>query len=158
MSKLLPAYPDETREQAKQLYMAHVPLNDIASQLKVPTATLSQWRSRDGWLAERETADESLAADIVSSRKLTLARIAKASIDQIDRTIKHIAERAEPATVAEAEKLSVLVSNLDRVARLDNKEATENVSVKVKAEMTVDRIREVIQQDAFMSSEPDKET
>lgn len=158
-SKLVPI-PDAVRDEALQLYLAHVPMNDIAARLKVSTATLSAWRSRDGWAQMREKQDEELAADIVSARKLTLTRIARAGIDQIDRTIKHIAERPEPMTVAEAEKMSVLVSNLDRIGRLDNKEATENVAVgiKVSAPLTPEQIKETIKADPFFIAPVTKTT
>jgi hypothetical protein len=152
MSAKLVPYPDEVREQAKSLYINHVPMNEISKQLKVPTATLSQWRSRDGWLEERERLDEEVQSEIVSSRKLTLANIAKAGIDQIARTIKFVSERPDPMTISEAKNMAELLRNTDSIARLDNKEATSNVAVQVQAKrMTVDEIRAVVTSDDFLA-------
>ncbi len=151
MSKLV-KISDDIRERARALYMDHKPMNDIAKELQVSTATLSNWRTRDGWNDIREAADNELSADIVSARKLTLTRIASAGIDQIERTIKYIQERPDAMSVAEAEKMAALISTLDKVHRLDTKQATENVSVQVQNTFSMEKVLEVIKADPFMTT------
>ncbi len=147
--------PEDIRAKAKELYLAHTPINDIAHQLKVSTATLAQWRTRESWLAEREAADEALLTDIISARKVELSHIAKAGIAQIKRAIKHIEDDPEPMSIAVAEKMANLIATLDKVHRLDTKQATENVSVAadIGGGITVDRIREIVTTDAFLAPE-----
>jgi hypothetical protein len=137
----------EVIERAKNLYFQYRSLNQIAQDLGVSTAQLSRWRRDGEWLAERENAERGLIEDGFSQRKLTIARIMNATTDQIERALTHITKRTEPPTLAEAEKLSFILSNLDKVARLDAGKATENVNIQAKLEMSAEKIREIIQSD-----------
>lgn len=150
--KALIAHPEEVRMQAKALYLMHTPMNDISSQLHVSTSTLSQWRTRDKWAELREREDESLAADMVSSRKLSITRINRGGMAQIERALQFITERPDPPSISEAVKIGELIGILDRVHRLDSGKATDQIAIKTQSSsMPVERIREIlVSKDEFM--------
>jgi len=150
--------PKDVRAKAKELFFAHTPINDISKQLQISTAAIARWRTDEKWLEERVVADEALAADIVSSRKLTLVRIAKAGIDEIERAINFVRSSPDPMSIPVAEKMANLISTLVRVQRLDAGESTENVALGVKvAGVSVDKIREVLLNDPYMKEESKSE-
>ncbi len=95
----------------------------------------------------REDADRSLIDDNFAARKVTVATIARLSADEILRAVEHITNRPDPATLAEAEKLAVILSSLDKIGRLDAGKATENLAVGVK--LTLDEVRAAINGDPF---------
>ena len=145
--------PDEVRSKAREMYMSHVHMNEIAAQLKVSTGVLSKWRAEENWALERTSADEGFLDDIVQHRKVRLARLAEMSVDQLERGLHYLKQRVEPLTLPEMEKLTVVLSNLDKIGRLDANKATENVAVKldVSGQLTVERIRDIVTNDPFFA-------
>ena len=140
--------------RGKALYFEYRSLNEIAQQLSVSTSQISRWRKEQGWLIEREHIERGLIEDGFSRRKLTIARIANATTDLIEKAIAHVTRRAEPPTIAETEKLSLILSNLDRIGRLDVGKATENIAVHAKLDMNADAIRRIILADPARAYEP----
>ncbi len=144
--------PDEVRAQAKDLYMRGADLNEIASKLKISTAALGRWRTQDGWLAERTAGEQGLLEDDWQNRKVQISKILNASVRQITRGIKHLEDRIDPPTLTEVERLSVIVANLDKIARLDSSRSTENVSLQASVSLNIEQIRDIISSDPFFTS------
>lgn len=131
----------ELRVRGKELYFSYMPFNDIARELGVSAATLADWRKKEGWETEREGIERGIIEDAFGARKLALSRITKLSVDQLERGLQHFANRIEPPTLNELEKLSVIVGNLDKILRLDMGKATENVQVQGVVQHTVEEVR-----------------
>jgi hypothetical protein len=74
--------------------------------------------------------------------------------EQLERALHHIAMRAEPPSLPEAEKLSTILANLDRIGRLDTGKSTDNIAVAAKLEMTAEAVRKVIFSDPARAFEP----
>ncbi len=154
MSNPLVPIPDEIYEKAKALYMEGVQIAEIAKQTGVHPGTIGQWRTREKWADERALRSDDFISELASARKITLARIMHAGIEQIERTIHFVSTRPDPMTVAEASKMSDLVSNVYNMSRLDNKESTANVAVSVNnKKLSADEIREAITSDPFFTKE-----
>lgn len=158
-AKLVP-YPDEVRTKARQLFLVHTPFNDIAKQLSVSTSALAKWRGDEGWVAEREALDDQLQFDLVSKRKIDLTTLVEAGVKEIKRAIKRVTDAPDGMTIQEAEKMGALVTMLHKVSQLDNKLATENVAVNAKmsvsTNVSIDKIREIVLSDQFLSPDPSK--
>ncbi len=137
----------EIQSKAKDLYVQYKSLNEISQQLGVSVAQLTRWRRDQNWLIEREAAERGLIEDGFSSRKLSIARIMNMTTTELERGLRHIAGRAEPPTLPELEKLSTILSNLDKIGRLDAGKSTDNVNVQAKLEMTAEGIRKIILSD-----------
>lgn len=152
MGKLV-KIPDETKEAIRNEYLMHVGLNDLAAKYKVSTATISAWRRDENWADIRKAADEGLLDDLVQGRKIRLSKLTEIGIDQIERGLIHLKNRVEPLSVGELEKLTIVVSNLHKVTRLDQEKSTENVAMKVNVDATlsVERIRELVMSDPFFT-------
>lgn len=155
MAGKLAKIPAETKARAKDLYFQWKSHNDICEELKLSSSVLAKWRTDEGWDAERKALDEGMIADLFQGRKLKMAKLAEMSINQLERGLLHLKERHEPLSLGEMEKLSVILSNLDKITRLDLNRATENVAmnINVQGQLTVDRIREIMTQDPFVGPE-----
>ena len=138
------------REQAKQLFMKYVSFEDICRQLAVSSATVATWRKRDGWAIQREEAERSIIEDGFASRRVAISRITGCTTEQIERGLTHLRTRPNPPTVPEMEKLSVILANLDKIARLDSNKATENVALQANVKLSAEQIREIIASDPFL--------
>lgn len=147
---------EELRERSKDLFFSYNTIQQISRQTGVSPKTLSKWRDEDGWEGARKQADLQLLEDTFSSKRVALARITRVATDQIERGLKVFTDRFEPPTLRETEMLTNIVANLDKIARLDSGKATENVSVQIggSVEMTVDKIRDIIKADPFLTVPP----
>lgn len=142
----------ELRSRAKDLYFSYTPFNDIAKDLGVSAATVSDWRKREGWDIEREGIERGILEDAFGARRMSLSRITKLSVDQLERGLKHFADRIEPPTLSELEKLSVIVGNLDKILRLDTNRPTDNVAVASTITHTVEEVRDRLSADPVLAA------
>lgn len=131
----------ELQTRAKELYFSYTPFKDIAREMGVSNATLAEWRKKAGWDIEREGIERGIIEDAFGARRMSLSRITKLTVDQLERGLRHVSERIEPPSITELEKLSVIVGNLDKILRLDMGKATENVAVQGTVQHTVEEIR-----------------
>ncbi len=139
------------RDQAKDLFMRYVPHNDIAKQLGISSATVATWRKREAWAALREEQERALLEDDFGTRRVAISRITGATTEQIERGLAHLRTRPNPPTVQEIEKLSIILSNLDKIARLDSNKATENIAIQANVKLSADEIRAIIASDPFLA-------
>lgn len=143
----------ETKQSARDLFMRHRPMNEISATLSISTAVLAKWRTDEGWVAARDAADEIESHDKIARRKMDLLNIEDDAIQQIKRAVKKIVDNPEEPSLNEAKTLSDIVEKIDKVSRLDRQQATENVNVRVEGKLSVDRIREIVKSDAFLTPE-----
>jgi hypothetical protein len=131
----------ELRTRAKELYFTYVPHNDIAKELGVSAATVADWRKKEGWDIEREGIERGILEDSFGARRMSLSRITKMTTELLEKGLKHFSDRVDPPTLAEAEKLSIIIGNLDKILRLDMGKATDNIQVAASVQHTVEDVR-----------------
>jgi hypothetical protein len=147
---LLPSAPAPSQEQAaKALYMQHKSAADISRELGVSLRQIARWRTEGDWALEREQEDRSLIEDGFSGRKVTVARLATMTVEQLQRGMEHLARRPEPPSLQEMERLANIAANLDRVSRLDSGKATDNINLNSNVRMSIEDIRRTILADPF---------
>ncbi len=129
------------KARGKDLYFSYVPFNDISKELAVSSATVADWRKKEGWDIEREGIERGILEDAFGARRMSLSRITKMTTDLLERGLKHFNDRIEPPTLAEAEKLSIIIGNLDKILRLDTNRPTDNVQIAATVQHTVEDIR-----------------
>jgi hypothetical protein len=152
--KLTPT-PPEMIEHARQLFFDHVPINDIARQLKLSSAVIAKFRNEGGWSDLRRAADDSRLEDSVSRRKVDLMELSDTAVAQMKRSIKAVVESTEPPTLQQAKILAEIVQMTDKVHRLDRQVSTENISVQQTVKvMTPDEVRAAIAADPFFTQPP----
>lgn len=138
---------------ARQLFFDYATLADISRATGVTVKVIKKWRSDEGWELEREDDTRGLLESSFGSRKVTIAKIIKTAPEILHRGLQHLATRVDPITLDEAVKVSAIIANLDKISRLDNDKATDNINIHAKIQMTADEIRKVILSDPFMAGE-----
>ena len=138
------------KEKARQMYMHFVDFGEICKALGVSTTTVATWRKRDQWAIQREEASRSLIEDNFAGRRVSISRITTATTEQIERGLAFLRSRPTPPTIQEVERLSVILANLDKIARLDSNQATENIAVNANVKLSAEQIRSIIAADPFL--------
>lgn len=118
---------------AKSLFFAYRTINDISNQLNIPEHRITHWRKTRNWPAEREVLERALIEDGFAERKLTVSKLTNLSVTLLEKGLVHLMKRTEPPSLAELEKLSLILANLDKITRLDSNKSTENIAVIAKA-------------------------
>ena len=135
--------------QARELYVSHVSLGQISRALGVATKTLNKWKLAGNWIDEREANDRSAIEDAFAGRKVKVALLTRLNVDQLERGLEHLRNRADPPSVTEMERLSVILANMDKIMRLDMGQATENLAIQQNIKLSVDQVKEIIANDPF---------
>jgi hypothetical protein len=145
-------YPQSVRDQARLLFLDGNQMERISELLSVPVGTLRNWSSEAeiSWSTERQERDRGLLEDAFSKRKLVASKVTSASLDQLDRAVQAITERALPLSISEAEKLANVYSVLEKQSRLDAGAATANVNVNAKVRLTMEDIKEILKNDPLV--------
>lgn len=141
----------DKKAQARVLFFERKPAQEICALVAATPSQLKRWRTEGEWDGERDVAERGLLEEGFSQGKLTVVRIKKLAGEQILRGLKAIAERHDPPTIPELEKISTIYANLDKISRLDSNRATENVSIEATVKMTAQEIREVLLNNPFLS-------
>lgn len=144
---------DKQYQLAMSLFAQHTTLADISRAVGVSTTTIKAWRDKGGWLNAREDDERSILETAFGARKVTVGKLLRATADQLLRGVEHIQTRPEPPNLDESLKLSTILANLDKIARLDAEKATENIAVRGQVNLTVEQIRDVIKSDPFFSTD-----
>ena len=141
------------RERAKELFFSYVSVGDISRELALSSQTISKFKRDGNWEELREIETRSILEDGFGSRRVLLSKITQGAADQIWRGIDHLKKRPDPPTVGELEKLSTILGNLDKLARLDLNKSTENVAIAVQhGAVSMEQIRDVLRNDPFLQS------
>lgn len=143
----------ELVDQAKALYMQYVAQSEIARRMKLSLTVISDWSKKGEWVSAREESERSLLEDAFAGRRVSISRILKATTEQIELGLSHLKTRPTPPTIAEVERLSVILANLDKISRLDSNKATENIAVQTNIRLSADQIREIVKSDPFFPHE-----
>jgi hypothetical protein len=141
---------DELRARGKQLFLGYRHKKDIAAELGVTPATVGDWDKREGWSIEREGIERGVLEDEFGARRMSLSRITKLTTELLENSLKRLADRVEPPTLSEAEKLSVIIGNLDKILRLDTNRPTDNVAIASTVTHTVEEIRARLAEDPVL--------
>lgn len=144
----------DIKERARDLYMQHKSASDISRELGITARQLARWRTDEQWSLAREAEDRSLIEDGFGSRRVTLSKLATLTADQLKRGLEHLARRHDPPNLSELDKLSTIITNLDRIGRLDANKSTDNLAVNASLKLSVDEIKSIIKADPF--SEPEE--
>ena len=91
--------------------------------------------------------------DLAENKKALLVSLTGNSLDCIDRAIRTLKERAKPPTVMEARNLTTIVSEIDRILRLDDGEPTDIISQHKPA--TVIELKQKLKADPFFIEDAD---
>ena len=130
---------------AKELYMVFKPMTDIAKDLSIPYKTLV-WHSAK-WKDERNLLRNELLRELTENKKTVLTSLVGNSLECVDRAILDLRNRKNPPTIKEARMLTHIVSEIDKILRLDDGKPTDIIAEQKPA--TVIELREKLKRDPF---------
>lgn len=144
-------HADSVILEAKRMFMQHVPVAKIAEKIGVPIGTINTWKKRAkpvSWDIEREDATRSLIDASYAAGRPLRAEIRHLTLEQIKRGIDHIMHRPDPPNLQEIERLSIIATNIDKISRLEEGQATEITEVRGNVVSTKQAI-EILMNDPF---------
>ena len=111
---------------AKAMFMDFKPLKEIAKVLNIKYRTLVYHKNK--WEEERNLVRKEILRDLADNKRAILVNLTSNSLDCVDRAIEDLKKRDKPPTIHEARLLTNIVSEIDRIIRLDDGEPTDIIS------------------------------
>ena len=123
MSEVQSKYDLDT---AKKMFMDFKPLKEIAKVLNIKYRTLVYHKNK--WEEERNLIRKEILRDLADNKRAILVNLTSNSLDCVDRAIEDLKKRDKPPTIHEARLLTNIISEIDRIIRLDDGEPTDIIS------------------------------
>ena len=123
MSEIQSKYDLKT---AKSMFMDFKPLKEIAKVLNIKYRTLVYHKNK--WEEERNLVRKEILRDLADNKRAILVNLTSNSLDCVDRAIEDLKKRDKPPTIHEARLLTNIISEIDRIIRLDDGEPTDIIS------------------------------
>jgi len=111
---------------AKAMFMDFKPLKEIAKVLNIKYRTLVYHKNK--WEEERNLVRKEILRDLADNKRAILVNLTSNSLDCVDRAIEDLKKRDKPPTIHEARLLTNIISEIDRIIRLDDGEPTDIIS------------------------------
>lgn len=138
------------QKQALDLYLRYNTLAHIAEVLNKPFATVRDWiyigRNNMRPFNEIRTEHEGEQLKELTKHKMPLMKsILDSSLHSIRHSLECIKKSKAELSIDEVKKLSDIVANIDKIMKLDDGVATENIAIaKVNPINTAKEIKEII--------------
>ena len=113
-------------DAAKKMFMDFKPLKEIAKVLNIKYRTLVYHKNK--WEEERNLIRKEILRDLADNKRAILVNLTSNSLDCVDRAIEDLKKRDKPPTIHEARLLTNIISEIDRIIRLDDGEPTDIIS------------------------------
>lgn len=113
-------------DAAKKMFMDFKPLKEIAKALNIKYRTLVYHKNK--WEEERNLIRKEILRDLADNKRAILVNLTSNSLDCVDRAIEDLKKRDKPPTIHEARLLTNIISEIDRIIRLDDGEPTDIIS------------------------------
>lgn len=113
-------------DAAKSMFMDFKPLKEISKILNIKYRTLVYHKNK--WEEERNLVRKEILRDLADNKRTILVNLTSNSLDCVDRAIEDLKKRDKPPTIHEARLLTNIISEIDRIIRLDDGEPTDIIS------------------------------
>lgn len=113
-------------DAAKTMFMDFKPLKEISKVLGIKYRTLVYHKKK--WEEERNLVRKEILRDLADNKRTILVSLTSNSLDCVDRAIEDLKKRDKPPTIHEARLLTNIISEIDRIIRLDDGEPTDIIS------------------------------
>lgn len=134
-------------EAAKSMYMEFKSMRQIADKLGINYSTLKYHKQEHKWEEERNLIRKDILRDLADNKKAVLVSLTSNSLDCVDRAVKDLKNRPKPPSIQEARMLTNIITEIDRIIRLDDGEPTDIISEHKP--VTVIELREKLKKDPF---------
>ncbi len=119
---------DEKKKLAKELYSQYAGITWIADNLDINISTLKCWiyglnsakaRKQGGWKTERELSKNATLRELTSNKRGMISHMVNGAIyllyDYVEKTKIETIKTGKCVSIKDAEKLTGILSNLDRI-------------------------------------------
>lgn len=130
---------------AKEMFMAFRPVKEIAEATGINYRSLLYHTNK--WKDERNLVRNELLKELTENKKAVLVSLTGNSLSCIDRAIEDLKNRPNPPSIHEARMLTNIVSEIDKIIRLDDDRPTDIIAEHKPT--TIVEIREKLKQDPF---------
>ena len=130
---------------AKEMFMSFRPVKEIAEATGINYRSLLYHTNK--WKDERNLVRNELLKELTENKKAVLVSLTGNSLACIDRAIEDLKNRTHPPTIHEARMLTNIVSEIDKIIRLDDDRPTDIIAEHKPT--TIVEIREKLKCDPF---------
>lgn len=151
------------RDQAKILYLSDYTVEDICSKLNIPVDQLENLiygLSGDGsdpnsWMYQKNRMTNTSIAAFVVDKLAVFDRINGLASTVLGKQMARLLERTNDPTsesldVSDMQKIADIIHKIDRIARLENGEATDIIK---RVGLTPEEARQIIKEDPIANAD-----
>ena len=135
--------------EAKEMFMAFKPVKEIAEATGINYRSLLYHTTK--WKDERNLVRNELLKELTENKKAMLVSLTGNSLACIDRAIEDLKHRSVPPSIHEARMLTNIVSEIDKIIRLDDDKPTDIIAEHKPT--TIVEIREKLKRDPFYTED-----
>lgn len=143
-------YTEQQIKQAKDLYFAYTPLKQICVTTGFKYESLKHYISTY-WKEERELAKHDIIDSFTESKRAVILSISKHGLELLDRGLTDLLKSGRPLKTYEISQIATLVTELDKIIKLDDGRPTE-ILAELKPASFIE-IKKLLQKDPFLSLE-----
>ena len=137
--------------EAKKMFLDFRPLRVIAEECKINYRTLLYHSKK--WERERDMLRNEILRELGDNKKTILIDLTGNALDLINRAVKDLKERQKPPTMHEARLLTNVISEIDKIIRLDDGSPTDIIAEQKPS--TVIELKAKLKKDPFYIEDAD---
>ena len=125
--------------------MSFKPLKEIAEAINIPYKTLGYHVGK--WKDERSLMRNELLRELTENKSAILSSLVGNSLECLDRAIADLKHRDAPPTIKEARWIATIVTELDKIVRLDEGSPTDIIAEHKPS--TIIELKDKLKRDPF---------
>lgn len=167
--KRIPAFHSaEVKAQCRKLFFEHYSVPQIARQMGIGEANINRWaygnastKPENTWSYQRKQREKELCDTIVEDNIYHIQKLMRVSLPLLTdgvtaRARSHYGDdqkgvKAKPLTMKEMKDLTEIISQLDKLFRLDTRKPTELFGF---VPVSLDQLKDAIKKDLFLDVTP----
>jgi hypothetical protein len=138
--------------RARTMYMAGLSYEQIAERIGVTDTKVRGWALSGDWKSHREKLFSEIGQELKVVRKAMIPKAMDLGINLILNSFKHRMDSGEPLTLVETKIVSSVISDIDKLVRLDAGDPTEIEGISSTIPITLDELKKVIARDPFINT------
>lgn len=143
-------FPEETKAQAKILYLQLYGPTDIAEKLRLPgPQTVCDWARLGKWRGERDRMIKKLFGNLYLEHVDTIKTIMGSGLTVLMRAMAVLMEREDPLSLKETKQLADVLDSVGKWIRLEEGKPTEIFKSEVSIQQFRENVKEFIKTDPF---------
>lgn len=139
--------------KAKDLYLDHKSVVEIERQTGISRDILNYHihRKKDNWKNIKQGNKIAILESFTEDKKGQLVSISKSCIDIIDKALRAL-NKSEEITLKDAKLATDILSEMDKIVKLDDGEATSRTETVTHKPLTIEQLKHrLISSDPFLT-------